>query len=170
MFFDEFSPFMHDRISSTGHFLLLGELSFHLEDRNDTEALKLNDLFDTLNYKQHVTTRTHKLRHTLDVVITRDNEDLISQWKVGDQLSDHNLILCDVSHPKPRPIQGPMSMRKLCSVNMPNLREDLKDALQHGNAQGCSVEDLTNHYNSALTTVLDKHAPARVKRVTIRPK
>ena len=48
--------------------------------------------------------------------------------------------------------------------------EDLKDALQPGNAEGCSVEDLTNHYNSALTTVLDKHAPARVKMVTIRPK
>ena len=91
MFFDEFLPFMHDRISSTGHFLLMGELNFHLEDRNDTEALKLNDLFDTLNYNQHVTTRTHKLGHTLDFVITRDNEDLISQWKVGDQLSDHNL-------------------------------------------------------------------------------
>ena len=37
-------------------------------------------------------------------------------------------------------------------------------------AEGGSVEDLTNHYNSALTTVLDKHAPARVKMVTIRPK
>ena len=109
MFFDEFSPFMHDRISSTGHFLLLGDLNFHLEDRNDTEALKMNDLFDTLNYKQHVTTRTHKSGHTLDVVITRDNENLISQWKVGDQPSDHNLILCDVSHPKPRPIQGAVS-------------------------------------------------------------
>ena len=45
MFFDEFSPFMHDRIPSTGQFLLLGDLNFHLEDRNDTEALKLNDLF-----------------------------------------------------------------------------------------------------------------------------
>ena len=76
MFFDEFSPFMHDRISSTGHFL-----------------------FDTLNYKQHITTRTHKSGHTLDAVITRDNENLLSQWKVGDQLSDHNLILCDVLHP-----------------------------------------------------------------------
>ena len=63
-----------------------------------------------------------------------------------------------------------MSVRKLRSVNMPNFREDLKDALQPGNAEGCSVEDLTNHYNSALTTVLDKHAPARVKMVTIRPK
>ena len=170
MFFDEFSPFMHDRISSTGHFLLLGDLNFHLEDRNDTEALKMNDLFDTLNYKQHVTTRTHKSGHTLDVFITRDNENLISQWKVGDQLSDHNLILCDVSHPKPRPIQVPMSVRKLRSVNMPNFRDDLKDALQPGNAEGCSVEDLTNHYNSALTKVLDKHAPARVKMETIRPK
>ena len=154
MFFDEFSPFMHDRISSTGHFLLLGELNFHLEDRNDTEALKLNDLFDTLNYNQHVTTTTHKLGHTLDFVITRDNEDLISQWKVGDQLSDHNLILCDVSHPKPRPIQVPMSMRKLRSVNMPNFRGDLKDALQHGIAEGCSVEDLTNPQASVTEIIV----------------
>ena len=137
MFFDEFLPFMHDRISSTGHFLLLGDLNFHLEDRNDTEAVKLNDLFDTLNYNQHVTARTHKSGHTLDVVVSRDNEDLISRWKVADQLSDHNLILCDVYHPKPRPIQVPMSVRKLRSVNMPNFREDLKE-----NAEGCSVENL----------------------------
>ena len=107
MFFDEFSPFMHDWISSTGHFLLQGELNFHLKDRNDTEALELNDLFDTLNYKQHVTTRTHKSGHILDVVITRDNEDLISQWKVGDQLSDHNLILCDTQRAA-RSLQTPV--------------------------------------------------------------
>ena len=56
MFFGEFSQFMHDLISSTGQFLL----NFYLEDRNDTETLKLNDLIDTLNYKQHVTTCTHK--------------------------------------------------------------------------------------------------------------
>ena len=60
MFFGEFSQFMHDLISSTGQFLLLGDLNFHLEDRNDTETLKLNDLIDTLNYKQHVTTCTRK--------------------------------------------------------------------------------------------------------------
>ena len=104
-----------------------------------TQALKLNDLFDTLSYKQHITTSTHKSGHILVVVITRDNQNLISQCKVGDQLSDHNLILCDVSHPKPRPIQVPMSVHKLCSVNMPNFREDLKDALQPGNAEGCFV-------------------------------
>ena len=63
-----------------------------------------------------------------------------------------------------------MSVHKLRSVNMPNFREDLKDALQPDNADGCSLEDLTNHYNSTLTTVLDKHAPARVKKVAIRPK
>ena len=40
MFFGEFSQFMHDLISSTGQFLLLGDLNFHLEDRNDTETVQ----------------------------------------------------------------------------------------------------------------------------------
>ena len=29
---------------------------------------------------------------------------------------------------------------------------------------------LTDHYNEVLTSVLDKHAPAKVKTITVRPK
>ena len=53
MFFEEFSPFLQDRMSIAGDLILVGDVNFHLDKPNDAEPKKILTLLDSLNYKQH---------------------------------------------------------------------------------------------------------------------
>ena len=52
-----------------------------------------SNILDTFDLKQHVYGPTHKYGHTLDLIITRTNEDIITDYQIGDAISDHNAII-----------------------------------------------------------------------------
>ena len=76
-------------------------------------------------------------------------------------ITDHNLLLCTVHHPKPW-------TRKLQSINLPSFREGILQGLRVNNGSE-SVSDLLNRYNGHLTSVLDIHAPKKEMSVVVRP-
>ena len=63
--------------------------------------------------KQCVNTSTHMSGHTLDVIMCRATDNLIQEVKVGDMITDHNLLLCTVHHPKPHLQEKKIVTRKL---------------------------------------------------------
>ena len=69
-FLDEFRSLLEDRMSSPGHLVILRDLNFHVDNAADSNAKKLLDLLDLLNFSQHVTSITHKAGHTLHLVST----------------------------------------------------------------------------------------------------
>ena len=81
---DEFRSLLEDRMSSPGCLLILGDLNFHVDNAADSNAKKFLDLLDLLNFSQHVNSVTHKARHTLDLVITRDSEAVIDNVTISD--------------------------------------------------------------------------------------
>ena len=167
LFFEEFSTYLHDQIAGTDQYLLLGDLNFHLEDKKDCNSKRLSDLLDELNFKQHVSKGTHKSGHTLDVVVSRDN-DLVQNLTVGDLLTDHNLLLCSVHQPKPKPLRISVPVRKLRKLNVSSFKEDIKQSDLGTDLEG-NISSLTDQYNHVLSSLLDKHAPAKTKLVTVRP-
>ena len=165
-FFDEFTVFLQDRLSSAGDFLLVGDANFHLDKPQEAEPKTFLTLLDSLNFQQHVEGSTHRSGHTLDVVITRDNEHIMQDITISDMVSDHNLILCKVRHPKPAPVRVRVNTRKLRGVDQVTISEDIS-AISISDDDDVSV--LTDHYHRSLSTILDKHAPVRTKMVSIRP-
>ena len=64
--------------------------------------MRFLDLLDSANLVQHVLEPTHRRGHTLDLIITRREEDLIRHIKVlRDTYSDHRVILCKIDCPRP---------------------------------------------------------------------
>ena len=59
-FLDEFQSLLEDRMSSL---VILGDLNFHVDNAADSNAKKILDLLDLLNFSQHVTSITHKAGH-----------------------------------------------------------------------------------------------------------
>ena len=82
-------------------------------------------------------------------------------------ISDHNIIVCKVLHPKPKPIRVSVTTRKCRDVDMSAIKSDLSAKLSLV-VKVSSTPELTTIYNKTLTSVLDKHAPAKKKMVTIR--
>ena len=75
---------------------------------------------------EHVTEPTHKRRGTLDLIITRVNEDTVLNCKVEDpDLSDHYTVHCILTLDKPTARRVEKTYRKLHSVDMEALWRDL---------------------------------------------
>jgi len=73
-FIDEFTELLEMLSVSTDCFVLTGDINFHLET-DDHYATCLKELFKGFNLVQYVNFATHKLGHTLDLVLAR--------WLVG---------------------------------------------------------------------------------------
>ena len=126
-----------------------------MNDVNQRAAVRFQELLDVFNLKQHVRDPTHKSGHTLDLVITRADEEPVGNVRVSDPaISDHCAIHFDTSHlVKPRFERQKVTYRKLSSVD-----KGLTD-----------VSALVHYYNKTLLSLLNEHAPVKSRIVTIRP-
>ena len=73
-FLNELLQYIDGHSTTIGHLLLVGDLNFHFESQTDPNAAKLKDLLYSLNLKQSVEEPTHERGHTLDLVITHQEE------------------------------------------------------------------------------------------------
>ena len=77
---------------SSEKLLLLGDFNVRVDCRGDLERDPLNALFEAFGLEQHMTGPTHIDGHTLDLVVSRTTDDIVQTCRVGDFLSDHNII------------------------------------------------------------------------------
>ena len=107
--------------------MIIGDFNFHVnEPSRDLLVAKFLDFLDSYNLAQHVTEPTHKCKGTLDLIITRANEDTVLNCKVEDpDLSDHYAVHCMLTLDKPTVRRVEKTYRKLRSVDMEALRRDL---------------------------------------------
>ena len=88
-------------LSSTGSsFIICGDINVHL-DIECGDRSRFNDILQCCGLVQSVSGPTHLLGHTLDVLISPCDSDFVRNVSVGDFISDHAAIRCqlDFSHP-----------------------------------------------------------------------
>ena len=85
--------FVDSLATNSGHLLILGDFNIHWE--SDTKQLA--DILKSANPQQHVQERTLRHGHILDLVISRDNDNLINGVSVSSILSDHFLVSINAS-------------------------------------------------------------------------
>ena len=56
--------------------MIVGDFNIHVDDSTDIQAGKLHDIIASHSLHQHVTSPTHTQGHTLDLVITHDNQTI----------------------------------------------------------------------------------------------
>ena len=96
-FLEEISNFLDEWILDKNRLLLVGDFNFHVNNQNDPAATSFLKLMDSYGLVQHVKSSTHNKGHTLDLLLTRVGDSLLSNIRTVDtQLSDHNWILADL--------------------------------------------------------------------------
>ena len=130
-----------------------------MDDAGDTDSIKLLDLLESYGLQQQVTGPTHSPDHTLDLIITRQPADqlLKNSPRVGRFISDHAAVLCSIHSTKPSLTARKVSYRKLKSVNIDSLNEDLATSELCQNSSD-DLEELVTSDNDTLKAALDKHA------------
>ncbi len=150
-----------------GHLVIAGDFNFHVDVPDNPQAQKLLDIIDSFGLTQTVCGPTHKAGHTLDLIITRSDNNTITDTKQTDPcLSDHLAVHFMVSIPwLPHPTKT-ITYRKTKSIVVADFIADLSCLSPPNNS--ATLNDLTDDYNNTLLQVLDKHAPEQTKTITVR--
>ena len=103
-------------ITLPGFLLIVGDFNFDITNLQSRDSVKLIDLLDSRNLKQHVSHPTHDKGHTLDLVISRIKNELISNITTNEELhSDHKFVQILVNVRRPPNIKnnahpGPLTL------------------------------------------------------------
>ena len=109
-FFEEFSEFISEHVTTTAEIIIVGDLNLHLDINTNPHIRQFTNLLACSGLKQHVNEPTHILGHTLDILITRDTSNVVCNVEVvdiglsdndGNVIRDHYAITCFITQPSP---------------------------------------------------------------------
>jgi hypothetical protein len=159
--------------------VIVGDLSFHLDIPTDRDTSKFNSCLETFGMEQHVRGPTHVAGHTLNVIITRDTDTIVSNIEVNDpgladsdgKISrDHFAVIFHIRAEKPAPIRKTVTYRKLRSIDIESFRNDIESLeIINSNVIISDVDEHVESFNNSLASLVDKHAPLLTKQITLRP-
>ena len=175
VFFREFSDFLESVLLSKEQILFAGDFNIHVDNPRDSDAIKFADLLESVGLQQHVKGSTHKESHTLDHIITRCSEIVLSAPpKVDWFISDHASVCCRLIPEKPPAVEKLVTYRKYRSIDMESFKNDLVTSslcqpLLTTETPVYGVDQLAKDYNSTLHMLIDCHAPLKSKTAKARP-
>ena len=171
LFLDEFRTFLEQCILTPEPLMLVGDFNFHIDRQTDCDAKRFVSILDSFDLVQHVAGPTHRDGHTLDLVITRASEkELVSNCCVGQRVSDHFAVHCNLALVKPSLERKVISYRKTRSIDFDKFRQDLANSiLLSDSSDHADLDALVGAFNDTLSHLVDSHAPLKTRTITIRP-
>ncbi|XP_072046343.1 uncharacterized protein [Amphiura filiformis] len=123
-----------------------------------------------MGYRQLVDVPTHRLLRTLDLLIVKDDETLVSEWDVNPTYySDHLMINCVLDVTRVMISKTFRVSRNFKAIDHQIFATDLAEKINSVLEQGhTNVNDLVKGYNNTCLNVLDTHAPVKSKPRSVR--
>ncbi|XP_078374323.1 uncharacterized protein LOC144657833 [Oculina patagonica] len=148
--------------------VLLGDFNIHVDVPTDMDAIQFRDLLDSMGLQQHVKRPTHIHGHTLDLLITRQSDEIIVKEPETERyFSDHAVVLSHLRTAVPAPKARHAEFRKLKEINKQQFLEDIRNSSLCRDPPD-TLDELVECYNNTLRSLLDKHAPVRARHVNSR--
>lgn len=142
----------------------------HVDDPTNNDASKFLNLLESTDLVQNVTSPTHRHGHILDLVLSRESDNIVSKLcvKSSDGISDHSFITCNLKCSKPALSRILVKQRSTKNIKLTDLEGDVKSSSLL-TAPLLDVNGLTGQYNDILSSLFDQHAPVKEKWITLRP-
>ena len=167
-FANELAAYMEKNINTSGEQIMVGDFNVHINKQDEGNAIILSDILESFNLMNHVEFPTHKLQNTLDLVINQQDSKCIRNVRQGHLLSDHHLVLFDVTSKSKVPLAKKQAFRKYKSINLEDFSDDVVKELKSINLTDTTTDDLVSAYDRSLRLVLDTHAPLKVRSIPCR--
>ena len=122
-FVKESGDFLGDRLNNTN--IIMGDFKFHVEDVKDSEILAFKDLLQLFGLIQHVGCTTHQSGHTLDLIITKEDNNLCVSDPVDKfYISDHSFVHSEIRVHKPQAIKRTIRTRITRNVEENEIKKE----------------------------------------------
>ena len=167
VFFDEFQNILSSLTTTCQNLVITDYFNLHIDTSSHCTKV-FHNILSWFDLQQLVSFPTHSYGHTLDLLIASLACTFRSVFQ-SDHISDHFTVIGVMSFLVPSPAyHKTISYCNLKSVDLDAFRRDILNS----DLIICPADnavDLANQYNSVLSSVLDKHAPLKSKRVSCRP-
>ena len=164
-FCEEFDSYLDSLMHLPGKVVIAGDFNIHMEDKNNPDTKRFNQVIARYGLIQHISKATHICGGILDLVITRSNacDSLdISEMNVikTPTTSDHFLVSfsCAFLHHK-RSEKISKLGRKLNKIDIIPFKKDIIQSELTKTDKFMNCNTATELYNTVLRNLLDKHAP-----------
>ena len=125
-FLSEFAEYLESIVLSSERLLIVGDMNIHVDVPDDADAIKCLDLLECMGLTQHAITPTHRCGHTLDLIITRDQDGLVQTSPISDSfLSDHCTVLSELTLRMPATTATEVCYRKTKAIDIESFKDDL---------------------------------------------
>jgi hypothetical protein len=150
--------------------VLVGDFNIHADLPDKSEVKRFITSYETAGFCQYVIGPTHIGGHTLDLVLSRADDNIIQSCEVREKhLPDHYMVHCYVNRNKPAVTQKCVKVRNYKQMDQVKFQEDVAREL-YDIPDDLPVDELVEMYDSKIRTVLNHHAPEKVKVRTNRPR
>ena len=161
-FDEQFQSLKEDIHYTTENLVIFGNFKLHLETIC-SKSKTFHSLIDSFDFIQKVNFPTHIHRHTLDLVLTKFNNDNISNVHTIDAFSDHFSVRFTLNFLTPRSQNNTtVSFRKCHKIDKEKMKVDLL-ASELINNPSKEPDTLYKQYHTTLSTLINKHAPLHTK-------
>ena len=170
-FLEEFDAFVSEISMAPMKTLIVGDFNVHIDIPSKYDSRRFLGSLTETGFQQHVHQPTHKDGHTLDLIISRPEDNLVSTCQVLPSLgSDHNLINCTINCEKPKTIKVSCTVRNVKGIDSTSFTNDLSASLGDLDFDEGSVNEMLGKFDSSILNVLDSHAPSVQRTRSIRPR
>ena len=161
-FFYQFQSLLEDIHHTTENLVIISDFNFYLET-TCSNSKTFHSLIDSFDLTQKVNFSTHIHGHTLDQVLTKSNNDYISNVHTTDAFSDHFSIsfILNLSTPTTQ-TKATVTFRKNHKIDKDKLKTDLLTSELLNNPSK-EADTLYEQYHTTLSTLIDKYAPPHTK-------
>ena len=109
IFMVEFRSLLEQYVTDSSSLLITGDFNLHVDNNLDKSSQDFLALIDSFNFKQHICSLTQRAGHILDLLITRDHDQLVTSVFLFMTLLSLTILLLIVLCP----------LRNLCSTSFP---------------------------------------------------
>ena len=171
-FFSDFSSLLENYALAKNRLIICGDFNIHVDNKSDKATHKFNSILTDFGLVQHASVPTHLSGHTLDLVITRANDEFMTDTPNTNELfSDHFDVKFhyDLKNNDDGPTFS--SFRKLKNIDVEHFKCELA-GLNSIDYSAHDLDSLLSVYSTTMQSALDKVAPIRKKRIktqTLKP-
>ena len=167
-FIQDFITYADAMTTLPGKLLMVGDFNIYVDNQQDAHAQQFMEILTSLNLEQHVSGPTHIRGHTLDLIVTRTSETIITPIKThAPIMSDHMPLTFGLHILKPPNMKTTITSRNIKNINTEAFTEDINNSELITNP-ATDIHSLVDQYNTTLASILDSHAPVQTKVIQVR--
>ena len=171
-FFEEFGSFLDSLLEVSGKIVICGDFNYWVDDPlSKPFSCEFLELLDIYNYFNFVSSPTHRLGHTLDLVLSPIGMDCVVDVEVlpvDGLISDHALVTFGLMMARPKAIKKSITFRNYRNVDQNIISNDIESRLTLTDSLDPSAEGLTQHYNRSFREIEEQHFPLITKHILVK--